>query len=402
MDDYKIHQGDAWQLAKTLPDQSIQTIITSPPYYGLRDYGTAEWEGSDPACDHLAPPRGGRDPATSSKQLTSAGTLTYQYVGVCEKCGAKRVDSQFGLEATPEEYVDKLVALFRELRRALRDDGTLWINIGDSYNGSGGAGGDYGAGGLKEGQPRYPGRNVGSLKPKDLCGIPWRVAFGLQADGWYLRSDIIWAKNNPMPESVRDRPTKAHEYIFLLSKNQRYFYDADAVREPYQESSIERYKYSALPSSGKWMPHVLVGGEGNRASNGVTRTTAGLKSHEQEQNPLGRNRRSVWNVNTSPYKGAHFATFPPKLIEPCVLAGCPPGEIVLDPFMGSGTTAVVALALGRQAVGFELNPEYIALADARIAASRVVKKVASPKLESQLDGLPLFTKLLKGERSNVR
>jgi DNA modification methylase len=357
---YQLLIGDNREVLRTLPAQSVHCVVTSPPYWGLRDYGA---------------------------------------------------EGQLGLEETPEEYVANMVDVFREVWRVLRDDGVLWLNLGDSYNGSGGAGGDYGAGGLKEGQPRYPGRNVNNLKPKDLVGIPWRVAFALQADGWYLRSDVIWHKPNPMPESVTDRPTKAHEYIFLLTKSARYFYDADAVAEKSVDTwsfGQQRRVQRVLAGGG-----ALSGGMGDGVSGGTT-----------------RNRRSVWTIATQPYSGAHFATFSPKLIEPCVLAGtsargccptcgapweriiertghvnkreaahapnncqtktdstgwapltkatnewqptctCPLAEpvscTVLDPFNGAGTTGVVAGTHGRDYIGIELNPDYLAMADKRI------------------------------------
>jgi DNA modification methylase len=283
----QIINADVLDSLRRLPDQSIQCCITSPPYWGLRDYG---------------------------------------------------VVGQIGLEPTPEEYVEKMVEVFREVRRVLRDDGTLWLNLGDSYNGSGGAGGDYAPGGLKAGQPKYPGRRISALKPKDLVGIPWRVAFALQEDGWYLRSDIIWHKPNPMPESVRDRPTKAHEYMFLLTKSGKYYYDADAVREPCATSDHER-------------------GDGNGP----------YRADHFNHNPLGRNRRDVWTIPTRPYKGAHFATFPPALVEPCLLAGSKAGDAVLDPFGGSGTVGAVATEHGRDAVLIELNPDYIPLIEKRVA-----------------------------------
>lgn len=244
--------GDAREVLKTLPSESVHMCVTSPPYYGLRDYGTADWSGGDVECDHLAPARGGRDPATSAKQLTSAGTLTYQYTALCAKCGATRIDKQMGLEATPAEWVEGMVGVFREVRRVLRPDGTLWLNIGDSYAGSGK--GPSNSLQALAAQIGPSARNVGQLangqaptqwlpvpagcKPKDLIGIPWMLAFALRADGWYLRADIIWNKPNPMPESVQDRPTKAHEYILLLSKSARYFYDADAIREGVGESGV--------------------------------------------------------------------------------------------------------------------------------------------------------------------
>lgn len=321
--------GDAWQLARTLPDASIHCVITSPPYWGLRDYGTAQWDGGDPACDHLlsntvrtAWANDVPGPNGIGKNTRAGHWKPKEVGGECAKCGARRVDSQLGLELTPGAYVERLVGLFAELRRALRPDGTVWLNLGDSYNGSGGAGGDYGPGGLRDGQPKYPGRNVAALKPKDLIGIPWRVAFALQADGWFLRSDTIWHKPNAMPESVRDRPTRAHEYLFLLAKSGRYHY---------------------------------------------------------EPGP-GMVRRSVWKIATKPYRGAHFAVMPPKLIEPCILAGCPPGGIVCDPFMGSGTVAAVAREWGRHFIGFELNPDYVALAHERLAA-------VQPRLLTEMAGV---------------
>lgn len=303
-----IHHGDAWELAPTLAPQSIHTIVTSPPYWGLRDYGEP---------------------------------------------------GQFGLEPTPEAYVARLVELFALLRPALRDDGTVWLNLGDSFAGARSAGGGTMAGF----NDRYFGREtdggkqaevdtskpsrpqVDGLKPKDLVGIPWRVAFALQADGWYLRSDIIWHKPNPMPESVTDRPTKAHEYVFLLSKQARYYYDAEAIKEPAQDwgtrdRSNGKYTSGDVPISGG-------------KHHGLT------DSNNAES---GRNKRTVWTVPTRPFSQAHFAVFPPDLIRPCILAGCPEGGTVLDPFMGSGTTAEVARSLGRKAVGFEINAEYIEIA----------------------------------------
>ena len=306
----KIYNMDCLKGLKQLPDNSINCCVTSPPYWGLRDYG---------------------------------------------------VEGQLGLEPTPEEYVAKMVEVFREVKRVLRDDGTLWLNLGDCYNGSGGAGGDYNKGGLKEGQPKYPGRKVATLKPKDLVGIPWMVAFALRADGWYLRQDIIWHKPNCMPESVKDRCTKAHEYIFLLSKSKKYYYDNEAIKEPVKEISIRRAEYGwdcDRPST----KNASMNGEGIHTKKMGTRFV----------NPDGRNKRSVWTVTTKPFKGAHFAVFPEDLIEPCILAGCPEGGIVLDPFMGSGTTAVVALKHNRNYIGIELNPEYIKIAEKRVSECDVI------------------------------
>ena len=312
--------------------------------YGLRDYGTAKWEGGDPNCEHTVG-SGDNDNLKTYVTRPERDGIKRQY---CQKCGAVRIDQQIGLEQTPAEYVDDIVQVFREVWRILRDDGTVWLNLGDSYNGSGGAGGDYIEGGLKEGQPKYPGRHINNLKLKDLIGIPWMVAFALRDDGWYLRQDIIWHKPNPMPESVKDRCTRAHEYVFLLSKSPRYYYDYEAVLEPISDKSLKRAEYGwdcDRPST----KNASLGGDGIHTE----------KMGERFVNPKGRNRRSVWTITTSPYKGAHYATFPPKLIEPMILAGCPVGGIVLDPFVGSGTTVMVANHLGRKGIGLDLNFKYL-------------------------------------------
>jgi DNA modification methylase len=310
--------GNALTKLKELPSEVAQTCVTSPPYWGLRDYG---------------------------------------------------VEGQLGLETTPEEYVERLVEIMREVRRVLRPDGTLWLNLADSYTGSGTSqphrdcSGGLG-GGRDHGTREVQGSSISSagiariipqgFKPKDLVGIPWRVAFALQADGWYLRSDIIWAKPNPMPESVTDRPTQSHEYIFLLSKERSYYYDADAIRGP----------HAWYDKRGAGM-----GGLSNKGTNKAR--LAGQKHAPSAKDggghPRGKNRRDVWTVPTKPYPGAHFACFPPKLIEPCILAGSPVGGVVLDPFLGSGTTAEVAIRYARRFIGIELNPEYIQLAKDRLS-----------------------------------
>jgi DNA modification methylase len=350
----------------------VHTVVTSPPYFGLRDYGTGEWDGGgDPACDHVAPPSGG------SKRASTLGPKgdgsvpgdrdgysgDGRYRDVCGKCGATRVDRQIGLEPTPDEFVQALVQVFRQVRRVLRDDGTVWLNLGDSYSGYHGNArvGDGPAPSDKGEHYRENMRHTvvghGDIKQKDLLGIPWMVAFALRADGWFLRSEIIWAKPNPMPESVTDRPTKAHEQLFLLSKRPTYFYDSDAIREqsdPAQVAHNLRYaqRYDAHDAAL------------NGAESRARRATGGI--HERVPRDGGRNKRSVWTVATQPYSGAHFATFPPKLIEPCVLAGCPEGGTVLDPFSGAGTTGLVALRNGRSYVGIELNPEYAQMARERL------------------------------------
>lgn len=300
----------------------VQTCVTSPPYFGLRDYGH---------------------------------------------------DGQIGLEQTPEQYISAMVEVFRCVRDVLADDGTLWVNIGDSYaaqrggthmpaqtvaGGVGGKGDDKAFRGMGDEKRGAAHRNASAigLKHKDLIGIPWMLAFALRADGWYLRQDIIWHKPNPMPESVRDRCTKAHEYIFLLSKSERYYFDSEAIKEPSSdpEGSAARYK-SAF--GGKKNETLL-------ATDQVHTRPIGMREFDGK-----RNKRSVWTVATRPYKGAHFATFPTALIEPCILAGSRPDDIVLDPFMGSGTTAAVALQHGRQYLGCELNENYKPLQDERILKS---------------------------------
>lgn len=285
--------GDCRKLLKQLPDACVQTCVTSPPYWGLRNYG---------------------------------------------------LDGQIGIEATPGAFVAELVNVFHEVRRVLSDDGTLWLNLGDSYvtNPGNGRGGE-GSGLTKGGRPPHrSGRDktkIG-LKVKDLIGIPWLVAFALRADGWYLRRDIIWSKPNAMPESVGDRPSGSHEYIFLLSKSPKYFYDADAIREP-QQTLGERHE----------------GKSGYRAGHPSKESRT---ANQRALHPLGANKRSVWTIATAPYDGAHFATFPPKLIEPCILAGSRVGDLVLDPFFGSGTTGEVAEKHGRRWIGFDLGYDELA------------------------------------------
>ena len=344
-EDLKILVGDCRETLNQLPDQCVQTCITSPPYFGLRDYGTGTWNGGDPSCSHK------RDSKYSDKTITGHANKELVvgdaiYKSVCPRCGAVRKDNQIGLEQTPQEFVDQLVSVFREVNRVLRDDGTLWLNLGDSYSGSGkGPAGNLGAMHNERHMELIHSKIIPQgLKPKDLIGIPWMVAFALRADGWYLRQDIIWHKPNPMPESVEDRCTKSHEYIFLLSKSRKYYYDHNSIKEPCRDDWGTRDR-----SNGKYH---------NEGS--------GLQPHSGlEKSYTMSNKRSVWSINTKPYKGSHFATFPEELITPCILAGSKSGDIVLDPFGGSGTTGKVALDYGRRAILCELNPEYVKIINER-------------------------------------
>ena len=311
----KIIPGDCIAGLRTLPDASVHCCVTSPPYWGLRDYGH---------------------------------------------------DGQIGLEDTPEAYVARMVEVFREVRRVLRDDGTCWLNLGDSYNNFRvSMNGQTVHDGEQRDKP--PGRRAvdRKLKEKDLVGIPWRVAFALQADGWWLRQDIIWHKPNPMPESVRDRCTKAHEYVFLLTKSERYFYDAEAVKEA--ASMDSGFAKQRLAGVANWSKSTQ---EQHGRASMVGAVTGNEGNNTLWQDNGRRNRRSVWTVTTKPYSGAHFAVMPSDLVEPCIKAGCPEGGTVLDPFAGSGTALAVAAELGRNAVGCELNPDYIALAERRILDAR--------------------------------
>ena len=351
--------GDVRERLKELPDQSVNCCVTSPPYWGLRDYGTASWEGGLTECEHNPQKADGGARADRTLPLGRGGV----YKDICGDCGAIRVDDQIGLESTPQEFVDSLVAVFREVKRVLRDDGTLWVNMGDTYSSHKdckSTAQTLAKGGSSEmATVIEKGKSVSrdsrmlksvGLKNKDLVGIPWMLAFALRADGWYLRQDIIWAKPNPMPESVTDRCTKSHEYIFLLSKSARYYYDNEAIKEPSANLGKTAIKF---------------GGNKYGDSDDPKHAT---KSGNEYTDAGTRNKRDVWTVSTRSYKGAHFATFPPALIEPCILAGSPEGGTVLDPFFGAGTTGLVAQRHGRQWIGCELNPEYAALAQTRIEA----------------------------------
>jgi DNA modification methylase len=337
---WHVDYGDALELLREMDDASVHCVITSPPYYGLRDYGTGEWKGGDSSCDHLRRDLADNDNLSHSPASTRGGGASrkgadhLQFGSVCEKCGAERVDDQIGLEDTPEEFVAKLVAVFAEVRRVLRDDGTLWLNLGDSYARSAGPRrGNFGrsAKGIGIPENRDSRRRRGELKSKDLIGIPWMMAFALRAEGWYLRSEIIWAKPNPMPASVTDRPTVAHETIFLLAKNERYFYDAVAIREPDKGTDHPRRVHaepSLEPSGGIMREHTGLRQTDGRNGTGANRRSVWeIPEDEWEQfqawKAVHAEKPDVWRVATRPYPEAHFATYPAELIEPMVLAGCP-------------------------------------------------------------------------------
>ncbi len=336
--------GDVREKLKEMDYRSVQCCVTSPPYWGLRDYGTAEWEGGDENCEHIKEIDVSKSGLGGGKETQKKANF---FRNTCNNCGAKRKDSQLGLEETPEEYVENMVKVFREIKRVLKDDGTCWLNLGDSYSsGQRTTTTNQTVRGEKDyGVTRPP--ICKGIKPKDLVGIPWRVALALQQDGWYLRQDIIWHKPNPMPESVQDRCTKSHEYIFLLTKSARYYYDADSIREPVSEVSLKRAEYGwdcDRPST----KNASLGGEGIHTE----------KMGSRFVNPKGRNKRSVWTITTKPFKDAHFAVFPIEIPTYCIKAGSKEGDTILDPFMGSGTTALAAQEHGRKWVGVELNPEY--------------------------------------------
>ncbi len=349
----KVFCGNASDTLKTLPDAIFNCIITSPPYYGLRDYGTAKWDGGDANCNHKV----GRFTTivNSKKQLSNSGSGDMQARNICPHCGARRIDAQVGQEQTPDEYVARLVEIFHEARRTLRDDGTLWLNIGDSYSAGGrGAGREQrGTFGVKTASAQALGRkSTPGFGAKQLLGIPWRVALALQADGWILRSDIIWNKPNVMPSSVKDRPTTSHEYVFLFSKKLRYYYNADAMREKLSGTSHG----GNYPNPGQKSLSV---GHNVNGRLGLRNEDKGIKS---------RNARTVWAINTEVSSLAHTAIMPRRLVRKCLLAGCPPDGIVLDPFGGSGTTGVVARSEGRRYTLIELNPEYVAIAEKQLGA----------------------------------
>lgn len=474
------HIGDVLQKLKLLPDKCVRCICTSPPYLGLRDYLTATWQGGDSNCDHSKSKNLAKDLSGCKPGQENGYAAKRTERDVCKKCGAIRIDAQIGLEKTPELYIEKLVAVFRECRRVLTDDGTLWLNIGDSYWGGKGQSGDarpdIQAERLKNGESiSKVAQNIGekgktsplqgkhsTIKPRDLIGIPWMLAFALRNDGWYLRSDIIWNKPSPMPESVRNRPTKSHEYIFLLTKSSKYYYDDIAIRQPLAESVLkDKRLYDENYTTGR--PDRNYPGQSSHGAGLLKRKSGNIERKDRPGAPedngkhqmgsvpwegMTANKKTVWTVSTKPFTGSHFAVFPEDLIVDPIKAGTSdhgqcskcgkpwirivekelkptakasyntqrdhlddladdndqgsnrvkdghmPGyyndytttgwkptchckdavvipDVVLDPFSGAGTTALVAKKLHRNFIGIELNEMY-------------VKKISIPRLKSEL------------------
>lgn len=384
--------GNSRKLLLSFPSESIDCCITSPPYWGLRDYGSGKWIGGDPECHH-------RKVKFKSSDLqatvgTDGGCGIFK--DTCKHCGAVRQDEQLGMEKTPEEYVRNMVDVFREVKRILKKDGTLWLNLGDTYMGGKGANGASKAYldnvsvinkkalvATAPGDFRPNDRPHPFIKPKDLVGIPWSVAFALRDDGWYLRQDIVWSKPNCMPESVMDRCTKAHEYIFLLSKNRKYYFDYKAIQQPAKPDSSQR-KLRANGSNHKWIDgapgqpsHTMKDPRPNmRRSGNLERKDASVRMVPEDsgKNQAGSvpwegdmaNKRSVWEVPTIAFKGAHYATFPPDLIVDCIKAGCKENGVILDPFAGAGTAPMVARKLNRNFIGIELLPANVEMTDQRL------------------------------------
>ena len=391
---WEIRQGNALELLRAMAGESIQACVCSPPYWGLRSYGTEPqvW-GGDPGHSHVWRPEGRHrgGPAREDHSGNTRGKTRGGQAGAaaCRTRGASAGDTcacgawlgELGLEPTVDLYVAHVLELFREVRRVLKRNGTLWLNLGDSYIAD-----RRGSAAPETSTLSHPTRHLevsgapitkrsDGLKPKDLVGIPWRVAFALQADGWFVRSDIVWAKPNPMPESVRDRPTKAHEYVFLMSKSERYYYDYEATLEPVTGRSHHRCRGVNPKAAGKQDGH-------GRRQAGFNERYFGVKQNASFAAAVTelveeRNRRSVWTIPTEPYPDAHFATFPQALVQPCILAGSRVGDTVLDPCAGSGTVGVVALRHGRHFLGLELSPAYVAMARRRIGGPLFAKAVGA-------------------------
>ena len=404
--DVTLYCGDALAALHELPSESVHCIATSPPFYALRDYGTGRWEGGDPECSHRRSATGGNPKQGANKGNNNEEAAPFR--DVCGLCGATRIDQQIGLESTPEEWAQKLVEVFREARRVLRKDGTLWVECGDSYAAT--ATSDRrmlqptGLDGTPATtrQPQMIARRtaLGAVKPKDLLGTPWLLAFALRADGWWLRGCNIWAKPNAMPESAKDRCTTAHSYVFQLSRSARYFFAGDAISEP---AVWERWgdqtvpKHEGTKTAAGWIPaktknelaaefdHRRAGLVGQkwkdtgRRTNGRRERTEDMRGFDNrlERADGFKHPRSVWTIPTQGFPEAHFATWPEALARRIILAACPEDGVVLDPFAGSGTTLLVARKLGRRGIGIDLNPEYLNMAARRLSQQSLFAKVPS-------------------------
>jgi DNA modification methylase len=338
-----LYKGNNLDVLKTLPEESINCVVTSPPYYGLRDYDSATWIGGNENCSHIS---NNAIRGVGYLQETANQGLGVDFYTTCPMCNARKQDDQIGLESTPGKYVENMVQIFREIKRVLAKNGTVWLNLGDSYatthqTGTQDDDTKWKHGQISKGYHARAGGVGNGYKRKDLMGIPWKVAFALQDDGWYLRQDIIWSKPAPMPESVTDRCTKSHEYIFLLAKSEKYYYNADAIKEP----AISEDRYIRDPDNPNYKFNIVPGRS----------RMNGLKHNNYES----RNKRDVWSINTSNFPGHHFAVFPQEIPMNCIKAGTKEGDVVLDPFAGSGTTLMVAQKLNRKSIGIDIKNEYL-------------------------------------------
>lgn len=365
--------GNCLDILKQIPDESIDCIVTSPPYWGLRDYGTAQWKEGDIDCNHINYSVIGGQNECSKKQHSNKGTQLIQYINVCKRCGAKRIDFQLGIENTFQEYINNLCIIFDEIKRILKRSGTLWVNLGDTYSST--SAGNPTKSGLFE-KTNNPSQNHQERKDtsktgvtqKSLCQIPSRFAIEMCERGWILRNEIIWEKPNAMPSSIKDRFTVNYEKIFFFTKNKKYYFNQQL--EPLAESSIKSKNYKLNQTTHKG------------ASKSAVNVQLGNMPRGNRFVPeKGKNKRCIWKIPTKPFKDAHFATYPIELIRTCISAGCPEKGIILDPFFGSGTTAIEAINQNKHYIGIELNPEYIEIANKRIAEYLLQQNNNQLKLE---------------------
>lgn len=376
-----LYSGDATDVLSALPDSSVHCVVTSPPYYGLRDYGTGRWVGGDPACRHTAARRTARPRRTNSAPLAATDAASKGRFPRCGRCGAVREDRQHGLEATPEDYVDRLRGMFTQLHRVLVPEGTVWLNLGDSFSAeppgrtrdpmaNSTLNGAAAAATLRDSVRAAGVDRTAALPRKNLLGMPWRTAFALQADGWIIRNAIVWHKPNAMPESVTDRLSTRYEMLFLLVKQRKYYFDLDAIREPLARPNAVSQNI-AVGGANKGR-HAGIGATARRRGNTTTgkygadpatsawrgQAVAQTGARHNARHPQGKNPGDVWSLSTRPLREAHFAAFPVDIPLRCIAAGCPPEGIVLDPFSGAATTGLAARQLGRAYVGIDLNPEF--------------------------------------------